>query len=132
MQYQSQLTEDVDSCGSSQNQINDSRKNVSVVSAKEVEPVERISQFYISTASGDCDAVKETRQEANSLNLKSMECQPQLTQTVTTNSDEDSTQILQVYQDDPNTNRGEYSEWNKARFLLRINRTHGMWLETKK
>ena len=50
-------TEDVNSCGSSQDEINDRRKNVSVDSGKEVELVERITQFNNSAVRGDSDAV---------------------------------------------------------------------------
>ena len=59
-------TEELDSCDSSQNQINDSRKNVSVDSGKEVELVERITQFHNSAVRGDSDAVnQEARLEVN-------------------------------------------------------------------
>ena len=70
-------TEEADNCASGRDKSNDSRENDSVDSFTETEFVKRITQFYISTASGDSDAVKEARQEANSLKLKSMKCQPQ-------------------------------------------------------
>ena len=82
-------TKEVDSCGSSQNQINNSRKNVSVDSGKEVELVERITQFHNSAVRGDSEAVnQEARLEVNYSQSISVKSQPRWTQTVITSSDE--------------------------------------------
>ena len=70
-------TEEVDSCDSSQDQINDSRKNVSVDSGKEVELVERIKHFHNSAVRGDSEAVnQETRLEVNYPQSNSVKSQP--------------------------------------------------------
>ena len=113
-------TDDVDSCDSSQDKINDSCKNVSVDSGKEVELVERITQLHNAAVRGDSDAVnQEPNLEVNYPQSKSVKSRPRLTQTVITNSDENLENVLQVYQDDPDSNLGENSQRNKASFLLR-------------
>ena len=92
---------------------------MSVDSGKEVELAERLTQFHNSAVRGDSDAVnQEARLEVTYSQSKSVMSQPRWTQTVITNSDEDSTKVFRVYQDDPDTTRVEISNRSKARFLL--------------
>ena len=108
---------------------------MSVDSGKEVELVERITQFHNSAVRGDSDAVnEEARLENNYAQLKSVNSQPRWTQTVVTNSDK-NLENVQVYQNDPDSNLGENSQRNKARFPLREGGSHQalfMCLETMK
>ena len=70
-------TEEVNSCDSSQDQINESRKNSSVDSGKEVELVETITQFHNSAVRGDSDAVnEEARLKVNYPQFNSAKSQP--------------------------------------------------------